>query len=76
MGNTKITTLVVGKLCAHVFSSTIPDIGFTGYTGVRLTQIWPPSDFDIDWRTVIRLSDQAVLALSETLSKAIPEAPG
>jgi hypothetical protein len=39
--NSQVTTLVIGQLCAHMFSSTVwPD--FSGYEGSVLAPIWPP----------------------------------
>jgi hypothetical protein len=45
--NTQVTTIVAGKMCAHMFSSTHLQ-GFRGYEGAHLTQIWPPRQLDID----------------------------
>jgi hypothetical protein len=73
--NTQVTTLVLGKLCAHIFSSTVWD-DFAGYEGVHLTPIWPPSNLHIDWRRVTPLFDQGVLTLSEALVRETPSIPG
>jgi hypothetical protein len=72
--NTQVTTMVIGQLCAHLFSSTaLPD--FAGYEGVRLTQIWPPSNFDIQTRLLANLSDDAVVSLSEALVREMSPIP-
>ena len=44
--NVRVTTLVIGKLCAHLFYSRVID--FQGYEGIDLTQIWPRRQFDVD----------------------------
>lgn len=72
--NTQTTTLVIGKLCAHLFSSTVFDDMF-GYEGVHLTQIWPSLNLDIDWRHATSLSDAAILSLSEALVREMPSVP-
>ena len=36
--NTQVTTVLAGKMCAHMFNSTVWD-DFRGYEGVHLTQI-------------------------------------
>jgi hypothetical protein len=64
--NTQTTTLVMGKLCAHLFSSTVQPI--LGYDGVRLTRIWPRSGFDLNTKFLPAIDDNAVVALHETLA--------
>ena len=68
--NTQTTTLVIGKLCAHTFSSTIID-DFSGYTGIELQRIWPTSD-DIDWSVVRAYDERALFSLSEAMARDIP----
>jgi hypothetical protein len=38
--NEQVSTFIAGKLCAHLFSSRIRDIG--GYEGIDQTCLWPP----------------------------------
>jgi hypothetical protein len=45
--NSQVSTFVVGKLCAHLFSSTVWS-RFDGYEGIELASIWPPSQLDIE----------------------------
>ena len=45
--NTQVTTIVVGRLCAHIFSSTVYD-DFAGYVEPPMCRIWPITGFDID----------------------------
>jgi hypothetical protein len=72
--NTQVTTLVLGQLCAHVFSSTsIPD--FSGYHGITLQTIWPARSYDVFWQFVETLSDAEVLYLSEALASGFPHFP-
>lgn len=73
--NMQVTTLVMGSLCAHIFSSTIwPN--FQGYEGVHLTQIWPPTHRYINSGLMPSVDDKVVLWLHEAIareSKAAPE---
>src|SRR5262249_8338501 len=41
--NTQTTTMVMGRLCVHAFSSSEIAEDINGYRGVRLTRIWPLS---------------------------------
>lgn len=70
--NTQTTTLVIGQLCAHVFSSTIIGEDFPGYEGINLCQIWPPSQFGIEWRSVPAYGEPALFALAEALGREMP----
>jgi hypothetical protein len=71
--NAQVTTLVIGQLCAHIFYSPVMD--FSGYDGVELCSIWPPSDFDIDTRAIPVLDDRATLWLHETFARTMPHRP-
>lgn len=72
--DTQTTTLVMGQLCTHIFSSTtIPT--FDGYTGQGLCRLWPLSGWDIDCRFLPTINDSAVLSLSEALAREIPPIP-
>jgi hypothetical protein len=73
--NTQCTTMVIGKLCAHLFSSTVSPV--LGYDGIRLTKIWPPSGYDINTRFLPGIDDEHVVWLHEALareSKPLPRA--
>jgi hypothetical protein len=72
--DTQVTTLVIGKLCAHTFSSTTMPT-FEGYEGARLCRIWPLSGWDIDCRYLPTINDRSVLSLAEALAREIPPVP-
>lgn len=65
--NTQVTTLVIGKLCAHLFSST--EIPFDGYEGARLARIWPMTGLALDTRFLPDITDDAVISLHEALAR-------
>ena len=71
--NTQATTLVIGKLCAHLFRSSF--VPFVDYDGARLTKIWPLTGFDIQSQFMPAISDRAVLSLAEALPRAANELP-
>ncbi|OIQ73474.1 hypothetical protein GALL_448880 [mine drainage metagenome] len=64
--NTQCTTLVIGKLCAHLFSSTVQPV--LGYEGISLTRIWPPSGFGLSTAFLPTISDDEVVTLRESLA--------
>jgi hypothetical protein len=64
--------LAVGQFCAHVFSSTIIGEEFPGYDGIDLCQIWPPSQFAIEWRLAPAHDYPTLLALAEALGRGMP----
>jgi hypothetical protein len=64
--NTQCTTLVIGKLCVHLFSSTVQPV--LGYDGVRLSRIWPRSGFNLNTAFLPTIADDAAIALHETLA--------
>lgn len=71
--NTQTTTLVIGQLTAHLFSSTaMPE--FPGYQGIRLCKIWPPNNWFIDWSTVPAYGERNLFSLAAALSRDIPPA--
>jgi hypothetical protein len=73
--NTHCTTLVIGKLCAHLFSSTVSPVH--GYEGIQLTRIWPPSGYDINTEFLPAVDGEQVIWLHEALareSKPLPRA--
>ena len=72
--NTQVTTLVIGQLCAHMFSSTVwPD--FSGYDGAELTMIWPPQRFDIDLDDLPVIIETEVPWLHETIARTSTPIP-
>jgi hypothetical protein len=66
--NTQATTMVIGKMCAHLFRSSF--VPFIEYDEGRLTKIWPLTGYDFQSRFMPSLSDKAVLSLAEALAKA------
>jgi hypothetical protein len=72
--NTQVTTLVIGKFCAHIFcSTTLPD--FQGYEGISLSQIWPPTYSYVDSRLIPSVNDEAVLWLHESMARTSLDNP-
>ena len=71
--NTQVTTMVIGELCAHLVSSSAMPVP-RGYSGVELTPIWPPTDFDIDSRAIPFLNDADVVHLHESLAASMKTA--
>jgi hypothetical protein len=66
--NSQVTTLVIGQLCAHLFSSSVwPD--FPGYRGAELASIWPPQPFDIDTSDLPIITEADVPWLHETIAR-------
>jgi hypothetical protein len=69
--NTQVTTLVIGQLYAHVFSSTVWR-DFSGYEGINFRQIWPPSQYDINPRLLPEISDADIVLVGEALAREMP----
>jgi hypothetical protein len=46
--NTQTTTLILGALCIHTYSSIV-DPDFAGYVGAPIEQVWPVSEKSIVW---------------------------
>jgi hypothetical protein len=65
--NVRVTTLVMGKLCAHLFYS--PVIDFQGYDGVELTQIWPRRNAYIDTSYLPLRTSKEILFLHEAFAR-------
>jgi hypothetical protein len=63
----QVTSLVIGKLYAHLFFSHVID--FQGYAGINLAKIWPPFQFDMNTAWFPGLSDQDVLWLHEAFAR-------
>jgi hypothetical protein len=66
--NTQVTTLVAGKMCAHMFSSTNWE-GFCGYEGFHLTQVWPPRQLDIDARFMPHIDNVNLAWVHEAVAR-------
>jgi hypothetical protein len=71
--NVRVTTLVIGKLCAHLFYS--PIIDFQGYEGISLTQIWPRRNSCIDTSCLSVMSGWDALYLHEAFARESPPMP-
>jgi hypothetical protein len=65
--NTQVTTIVIGALCIHTYSSTV-DPNFPGYAGAPLEQVWPVQEQSISWPPLIGLGDDRIVALAESLA--------
>jgi hypothetical protein len=73
--NAQISTLVIGKLCAHlVYAPELPLTKFE-YEGIRLTRIWPANPYHIDTGWMTGLSGRDVLWLHETFARDSPTLP-
>jgi hypothetical protein len=73
--NTQTTTIVIGALCIHTYSSTVePD--FPGYVDAPIKQVWPVGEEPITWPPFIGLGDDRVIALAEALAAQTPSVPG
>jgi hypothetical protein len=71
--NVRVTTLVIGKFCAHVFYS--PVIDFQGYEGIDLTQIWPRRHLYVDTSLLSVMSGKDTLFLHEAFARESPPVP-
>jgi hypothetical protein len=72
--NTQVTTLVVGHLCAHLFSSIDwPDFG--GYDGIELRQIWPVNHLDIQVALLPIVREDLVPWLHEAIGRESRQIP-
>ncbi len=72
--NSQVTTLVIGQLCAHLFSSIVwPD--FPGYDGAELAEIWPAQRFDIEVSDLPVITEAEVPWLHETIARTSTPAP-
>jgi hypothetical protein len=61
--DTQTTTMVLGELCAHAFSSRTT-LDFEGYEGVHMFQVWPTGP-TINWWETLGIGDAALISLSE-----------
>ena len=71
--NVRVTTLVMGRLCAHLFFS--PIIDFQGYEGVQLAQMWPPRYPWLDSSQLSALNGRETLFLHEAFAREAPPMP-
>jgi hypothetical protein len=71
--NVRVTTLVMGKLCAHLFYS--PIIHFRGYEGISLVQIWPRQNLYVDTSELSVMSGRDALFLHEAFARESPPMP-
>jgi hypothetical protein len=71
--NVRVTTLVMGKLCAHLFYSPIIDL--PGYEGISLAQIWPRRNSYIDTSYLSVISGRDALFLHEAFARESPPMP-
>jgi hypothetical protein len=66
--NTQVTTLIVGHLYAHLFFSTVwPNFG--GYAGIKLTQLWPPTGYNIETAALPSIGDETGVDVHETIAR-------
>jgi hypothetical protein len=63
--NAQTTTIVIGKLCAHIASSSVVPVPL-GYTGIELANIWPDCHIDLDSGFLPTLTDAEVVHLHES----------
>src|SRR5262249_39501881 len=67
--NEQVSTFVVGRLCAHLFSS-VSSMEFDRYEGIEQTRIWPASGFDIISDFIPQITLDQVDELHEAVAKA------
>ena len=70
--NTQVTSLVVGQLYAHLFSSTVWK-DFSGYNGIDLVQLWPLKHRTILVQSLPTIFDQDVVPLHETIPRTVKQ---
>lgn len=68
--NAQVSTFVVGKLCAHLFSSTVWP-RFDGYEGIELRSIWPPPQFDLEMSAVPIIEEGTIPWLHEAIGRSL-----
>jgi hypothetical protein len=68
--NTQVTSLVIGHLYAHLFSSTVWR-DFPGYEGIDLRQIWPLDGRNIVVSALPFIRDVDVPWLHETIARTV-----
>jgi hypothetical protein len=74
--DTRISTLVMGQLCAHIFYSQDTELASKiAYDGIQLMQLWPASQFDLHTIGMHGLSGRDVLWLHEAYAREAPRPP-
>jgi hypothetical protein len=69
--NSQVTTLVIGHLCAHLFSSS--EWGdFGGYHGIDLRRIWPLNESAIEVAFLPVVLENAIPWLHEAVARESP----
>jgi hypothetical protein len=72
----RVSTFVIGQLCAHIVYSTDSDVtAEVEYDDVDLCRIWPPIVFDIETKMLPVLGGDAVLSLHEALARGGKPSP-
>jgi hypothetical protein len=72
--NSQVTTLIIGQLCAHLFSSTVwPNFG--GYEGINLSLIWPLRGLYIEVGDLPVIDEATVPWLHEAIPRETPPVP-
>jgi hypothetical protein len=71
--NVRVSTLVMGKFCAHLFYS--PIIDFQGYEGIDLTQIWPRRHLYLNPSFMYFMNGKDALYLHEAFARESPTMP-
>jgi hypothetical protein len=66
--NTQVTTIVVGRLCAHIFSTTAYR-DFAGYLEPPMCQIWPITGLYIDTGFLPDIDASTATWLHETIGR-------
>jgi hypothetical protein len=67
--NTQVTTICIGRLCAHLYSSSV-ERNFGGYDGAPMTQIWPITGRYIDTHLLPPIDPNNAIWLHETIGRA------
>jgi hypothetical protein len=68
--NTQVTTLVIGKICAHLFSSTV--MPHPGFRGGSLARLWPLTGYNLRSEFLPGIPDTGVISLHEALVRGSP----
>lgn len=66
--NTQVTTIVVGRLCAHIFSTTAYH-DFIGYEAPAMCPVWPTTGLSIDTRWLPSVNTEEVKWLHEAIGR-------
>lgn len=68
--NAQTTTIVLGNLCAHLFSSVEPIMD--GYEGISLTRLWPLTGLSIQSDFIPTIDGTTLVWLQEALVRETP----